>query len=73
MSNKTKASGVWGETAPQFYKALKEEEVLVCTVGEKKLRGVLIGVDAYNIVIRQESGLKVMLNKGNIVYVHRYK
>jgi hypothetical protein len=43
----------------------------VHTVTGKAFRGTLVGVDVYDIVIRQENGLEIMFPKGNIVYVHQ--
>jgi hypothetical protein len=70
MSKRTKATGVWGRTAPQFYKALRGKPVVVHTCIGKSFSGELVGVDVYDIVIRQESGLEIMFPKGNIVFVH---
>jgi hypothetical protein len=36
----------------------------------KSFKGQLIGADPYSLVIRQSSGLKLMINKGQIVYIH---
>jgi len=66
----SKTTGIWGRKAPQFYKALHEQEVVVHTVTGKSFSGTLIGVDVYNIIVRQASGLEIMFPKGNIVFVH---
>lgn len=68
--SKNKTTGIWGRKAPQFYKALQEQPVIVHTVTGKSFSGTLIGVDVYDIVIRQDSGLEIMFAKGNIVFVH---
>mgnify|MGYP006289988555 CR=1 FL=1 len=37
----------------------------------KQYAGTLIGVDVYDIIVRQENGLEILFPKGNVVYVHR--
>jgi sRNA-binding regulator protein Hfq len=66
----SKTTGIWGRKAPQFYENLRDKRVLVHTVTGKSFSGQLIGVDVYDIVIRQESGLEIIFAKGNIVFVH---
>jgi small nuclear ribonucleoprotein (snRNP)-like protein len=50
---------------------LKDQPVWVATVTGKQYAGTLIGVDVYDIIIRQAKGLEILFPKGNIVYVHR--
>lgn len=64
------AAGVWGVKAPQFYAPLRGKTVAVKIVTGEILKGVLLGVDVYDLVLRQETGLTLLLPKGNIVYVH---
>jgi hypothetical protein len=45
--------------------------VLVVVANGKAFKGCLIGVDVYDIIIQQESGLELLIPKGSIVYVHR--
>ncbi len=69
--NKTK--GIWGRKAPQFYEALRDQPVIVHTTTGKSFSGTLIGVDVYDIVIKQTSGLEILFSKGNLVFVHRQR
>jgi hypothetical protein len=62
---------VWGTRSAEFFAGLEEQPVTVATVGGKRLKGTLIGVDVYDLIIRQASGLELLLPKGNVVYVHR--
>jgi len=64
------APGVWGKKAAQFYAELQGQQVVVLTSGER-YAGTLVGVDVYDIIIRQSNGLEMLLSKGNVVYVHR--
>jgi hypothetical protein len=65
-----KPAQVWGKRSAEFYTGLEGDEVLVHVVTGQRFRGALIGVDTYDLVIRQASGLEVLIPKGNVVYVH---
>ncbi len=71
MSEKVKTPNVWGKRSNEFYAELEEQPVLVSTSTGKVFKGLLVGVDVYDLIIRQESGLELLIPKGNIVYVHR--
>lgn len=66
-----KATGLFGKKAPQFYAELRDGPVLVAVNNGKVFKGTLVGVDVYDIVIRQDTGLELLIGKGQIVYVHR--
>jgi hypothetical protein len=70
MSNKRKPAGIWGRKTPQFYEDLRQQPVVVHTVTGKSFSGTLIGVDVYDIIVRQASGLEILFSKGSIVFVH---
>ena len=59
----------WGRRSAQFYHDLRDKEVSVAVTTGKIYRGVLIGVDAYNLIIRQASGLELLIHKGAVVYI----
>ena len=70
--SETKAApGVWGKKSAQFYMELRGQQVVVLTTSGERYAGTLVGVDIYDIIIRQSNGLEMLLSKGNIVYVHR--
>lgn len=71
MSEKEKTPTVWGKRANDFYAELQEQPVLIASSSGKVFKGILIGVDVYDLVIRQESGLELLIPKGNIIYVHK--
>jgi hypothetical protein len=73
MAEKTKPSQVWGKRAAEFYNELDNQLVQIAVASGKIFKGTLIGVDVYDIIIRQESGLELLIAKGNIVYVHKAK
>jgi sRNA-binding regulator protein Hfq len=74
MANeKSKPAQVWGKRAAEFYTELENKTVLVAVSNGKVFKGALVGVDVYDILIRQASGLELLLPKGNIIYIHRVK
>ncbi len=71
MNARSKPAQVWGKRAAAFYAELENERILVAVSNGKMFKGHLVGVDVYDIIIRQESGLELLIPKGGIVYVHR--
>lgn len=60
-----------GVLSADFYARHVGRSVNVATTNGKIFKGVLVGVDQYDVIIRQESGLEMLLSKGNVVYIHR--
>ena len=73
MTEKVRPAQVWGKRAAEFYTDLENQLVQVAVATGKIFKGTLIGVDVYDIIIRQESGLELLIAKGNVVYVHKAK
>ncbi len=73
MTERVKPPQVWGKRAAEFYSAFENQLVQVAVVTGKTFKGTLIGVDVYDIIIRQDTGLELLIAKGNIVYVHKAK
>lgn len=71
MTEKTKVSQVWGKRSAEYFAELENQPILVAVSSGKVFKGDLIGVDVYDIIIRQESGLELLIPKGNIIYIHR--
>lgn len=71
MNARSKPAQVWGKRAAAFYEELENQLVLVAVSNGKMFKGYLVGVDVYDIIIRQESDLELLIPKGSIVYVHR--
>ncbi len=61
----------YGVLSADFYARHVGQSVNVATTTGKIFKGVLIGVDQYDIIIRQETGLELLFSKGNVVYIHR--
>lgn len=66
---KEKAPGVWGITDAQFLYGLRNKRVVVQTVTGQTFAGTLVGVSQYTLVVRQDSGLEILFQKGALVYV----
>lgn len=66
-----KPSPVWGRRTAEFYEDLKNQQVIVAVSDGQRFAGKLVGVDTYEIHLRQDSGLELLIVKGNVVYVHR--
>ncbi len=70
MTNEKKVPGVWGITGPQFIHGLQDKQVTVAVSTGQVFGGVLVGADPYNLILRQSSGLEMLVGKGNLVYLH---
>jgi hypothetical protein len=64
------APGKWGKEPLDFIHEMQDKKVFISTVDGRAFKGTLVGANPYALVIRQKSGLEMMVNKGNIVYVH---
>jgi sRNA-binding regulator protein Hfq len=64
------APSKWGKEPYEFIHELQGKHVLVSLVNGKAFKGALVGADPYNLVLRQDNGLELMINKGNLIYVH---
>ncbi len=76
--SKDKPAETWGLSAAEFYAELQGQVVQVAIAvsaptgsGLKLFQGTLVGVDRYDLVLRQETGLRILFNKGHLVYVTR--
>ncbi|MFP4395734.1 MAG: LSM domain-containing protein [Anaerolineales bacterium] len=64
------APNKWGKTPAEFIHDLEGKFVLVALSNGKSFKGTLVGVDPYSFVLKQSSGLEMMINKGNLLYIH---
>lgn len=63
-------SGKWGKEPDEFIHELKDKFVLISLSSGKSFKGQLIGADPYNLILRQQNGLELMVSKGQMVYIH---
>lgn len=67
---KPKAPGIWGQSQAQYLSALRGKPVTIVFVDGKGMKGALTGVGVYELFIKQNSGLEVMIQKGSVKYLH---
>jgi len=76
MSNEEKQEKVekpkrnWGQSQAGYLASLEGKQVTVVFADGKALKGELVGVDTYELFIKQANGLEVMISKGAIKYLH---
>jgi len=68
---KDRLAQIMGKRSAEFYAEHLDQVVNIAVATGKVFKGTLIGVDLYDLILRQESGLELLFNKGNVVYVHR--
>jgi len=66
MDKANKPPRTWGVSASEFYAGLQDKTILLMTVHDIKVKGTLLGVDLYDIVIRQPNGIPILLAKHSI-------
>lgn len=71
MSETTKPPAIWGRRTAAFYAALQDQPVYIALTNGQILHGRLRGVDTYELMLQQEAGLELLINKGQVLYVHR--
>lgn len=64
------APNKWGKEPNEFIHSLKDRHVLISLGNGKSFRGQLIGADPYNLILRQQNGLELMVSKGQMAYIH---
>ena len=57
------APKTWGVSAAEFYAGLRGKSVQVITLDGKVYTGALVGVDTYDLVIKQPNGLAILIAK----------
>jgi sRNA-binding regulator protein Hfq len=63
----------WGQNQANYLAALEGKQITVVFADGKALKGELVGVDTYELFIKQSKGLEVMIGKGAIKYLHPSK
>ncbi len=58
-----KSKSYFGLTSSAYYAALRERSVQIVTLDGKVYGGLLVGVDQYDIFIKQQSGAVVLIAK----------
>jgi sRNA-binding regulator protein Hfq len=61
----------WGQSHDYFLASLRGKWVKIVLRGEEVLKGVLTGVDRYEVFIKPSEGPEIMVHKGAIKYMHQ--
>lgn len=61
--NNTTPSKTWGISTAVFLTALRDKPVQVFTLDGKMYKGMLVGVDTYDVIIKQPNGVAVLIAK----------
>ncbi len=69
MANE-KAKRNWGQSQAAYLSALEARWVKVAFMDGKTFRGVLTGVDTYEIFIKPAKGPEILISKGALKYLH---
>jgi len=65
-----KASPHWGLGAKEFYRSLANQPIKITALDGKLYSGTLIGVDQYDLFVRQNNGATVLFAKHSVKLVH---
>lgn len=61
--NDKPAPKTWGVSSAEFYTELRNKSTQIITLDSKIYKGVLRGVDLYDIVLEQSNGVTILLPK----------
>ena len=65
-----KPSAYWGLSSHEFYRGLANKPVKITALDGKLYGGTLVGVDQYDLFLRQANGLTLLFPKHAIKYLH---
>ena len=69
MSKKQKETWFFGPGEAEYLLAHAGKPVVLVLKTDENLEGVLVGVDAYHLVLRRRDGLNVLVAKHAVAYV----
>lgn len=59
----------WGMTSAEFYTGLRDKPVQIVTMDSKVYKGQLVGVDQYDLLLKQTNGVTILIAKHAIKLV----
>jgi hypothetical protein len=65
-----KPTPYWGLSANDFYRTLANKPIKITAMDGKLYSGTLIGIDQYDLFIRQANGLTILFAKHALKFVH---
>jgi len=71
MDAKTNVSApkTWGVSSAESYNGLRDKPVQVVSTDNKLYRGVLVGVDQYDLILKQTSGAVILFAKHAVKFI----
>ncbi len=63
-------SPYWGLGANEFFRSLASKPIKLAAMDGKLYSGTLVGVDQYDLFVRQTNGLTLMFPKHSIKFLH---
>jgi hypothetical protein len=63
------APRTWGVSSAEFYANLRDAPIQAVTLDGKLYKGTLVGVDLYDLVIKQTSGATILLAKHAVKFL----
>lgn len=67
--NTERAPKTWGVSSAESYNGLRDKPVQVVSTDNKLYRGVLVGVDTYDLALRQANGATMMFAKHAVKFI----
>ena len=68
-----RAPRTWGMASADFYAALQNKTVSVSLLTGKAYIGEMVGVDQYDLILSQASGLMLLIPKHAVAFLHASK
>ena len=65
-----KAKRNWGQSQTDYMAALENKWIKIAFLDGKTLKGLLTGVDTYEVFVKPIKGPEVLICKGAIKYIH---
>ncbi len=56
-------SKTWGTTSAEFYAELQNKSVQIVTMDGKIYKGLLVGVDQYDLILKLKNGMLILMPK----------
>jgi sRNA-binding regulator protein Hfq len=63
QDDKTKPAHVWGVSSREFFDAMQNKPVRVTSIDGKVYAATLIGLDLYDLILKQSDGALILMPK----------
>jgi sRNA-binding regulator protein Hfq len=69
QDDKMKPAHVWGVSAREFFDAVQNKPVRITTIDGKIYSATLIGLDLYDLILKQGDGVLILIPKHAIKHI----